>query len=89
LYLQQKEKFFRLSIYLDENFEEPDFKILAMFIETNISNIDEKILLINEIGEIFDNTTSEILLMKGEGFNEKLAPIIHFMGDLNYAHSSI
>lgn len=89
LYLQQKEKFYRLSIYLDENIDEPDFKILAMFIETNIANLDEEILLINEIGEIFDNTTSEILLMKGEKFNDKLAPIIYFMGEINYGYASI
>lgn len=89
LYLQQKEKFFRLSIFLDENIEEPEFKILAMFIETNIANLNEKILLINEIGEIYDNSTSEILLMKGQDFNEKLSPIIYFIGDLDYANSSI
>ena len=89
MYLHQKKKFYRLSIHLDEDIEEPDFKILVMFIESNISNLDEEILLIEEIGEIFDNITSEVLLMKGDEFNEKLAPIVYLLGERNYGITSI
>lgn len=89
LYLHQKEKFYRLSIDLEESVEEPDFKLLVLLIETNILNLDEEIMLINDIGEIFDKIALEAVLIKGEEFNEKLAPIIYLFGELKYASASI
>lgn len=83
IYLHQMDKHYRLSIHLDENLEEPDFKMVIILIETDISNLDEDILLTNEIGEIIDQRTTEILSMKGEEFNEKLAPVIYQLEKLN------
>ena len=82
-FLKRNQKLYRLTLHLENVPEEPNFDLLIISVETVLKNFDEKMALITKIGEIIDNITFELLILKGETFNERLAPIIYDVGAIS------
>lgn len=65
-YLDQKDKVHKLGVTLRRDPEDPEFWVILIVINTRYKNLDEKLELMSELGEVLDEKTETLSKRYGE-----------------------